>query len=234
MSRIVDTRPDTRPATRPATGSDSTDRAARDAGTDPTSAPRERNPRGQGDHLRVELLDAATELMAEKGDIETISLRSIAARAGVSPTAVYRHFDDHLDLLRAAVEHCWAEFERAFLDADDGVSDPYERLRRSGDAYVRFAIEQPGKYHVLFSNKIDVEFEGRPIGVSAFEMLVDKVAAILRERDDDRDPRFVAVQVHTWIHGIVDLIGRHADFEWPAIDVLLDDLQARLGLSPPS
>jgi AcrR family transcriptional regulator len=197
------------------------------------TAARPRNPRGEGERLRVELLDAAAELMAETGDIDAVSLRAIAARAGVSPTAVYRHFDDHLSLLRAAVEHCWAEFVRAFVEADEGVTDPFERLRRSGAAYVRFAMEQPGKYHVLFSNKIDAEFEGDPVGTSAFDMLVDKVTAILAALDDPRDPRFVAVQVFTWMHGIVDLVGRHGDFDWPPIELLLDDLRVRLGLAPP-
>lgn len=172
--------------------------------------------------------------MAEKGDIDAISLRAIAARAGVSPTAVYRHFDDHHDLLRAAVDHCWSEFAQAFVDADEGITDPFERLRTSGDAYVRFAMEQAGKYHVLFSNKIDLAHDGHPVGISAFEMLVEKVTAILDVLGDDRDPRFVAVQVHTWMHGIVDLIGRHQDFDWPPVDVLLDDLVVRLGLAPRS
>jgi AcrR family transcriptional regulator len=220
MSRTVADRPADRPASADVTEPD-------------TPTVRERNPRGHGDHLRIELLDAAAELMAEKGDVDAISLRAIAARAGVSPTAVYRHFDDHLDLLRAAVVYCWEEFERALVESDAGLTDPYDRLRASGDAYVRFAMEQSGKYHVLFSNKIDVQFEGTPVGVSTFEMLVDKVATILQAREDDRDPRFVAVQVHTWMHGIVDLIGRHGDFEWPPPEVLLTDLQERLGLSRP-
>ncbi len=192
---------------------------------------RQRNRRGEGDRLRVELLDAATELMAEKGDLDAVSLRAIAGRAGVSPTAVYRHFDDHLSLLRAAVEHCWHEFEDALEDAADRSDDPYERFRLSGDAYVRFATEQPGKYHVLFSNKIDVGGPERSVGESAFDHLVDKVAAILRDRQDDRDPRFVALQVHTWIHGMVDLCGRHEDLGWPPMELMLDQLAERLGLT---
>lgn len=194
---------------------------------------RPRSPRGEGDRLRLDLLDAAAELMAEKGDIDAVSLRAIAARAGVSPTAVYRHFDDHHDLLRAAVDHCWAEFAQAFIDADHGITDPFARLRASGDAYVRFAMEQAGKYHVLFSNKIDLAHDGHPVGISAFEMLVEKVTDILRVLDDPRDPHFVAVQVHTWMHGIVDLIGRHQDFDWPPTEVLLDDVVVRLGLAAP-
>ena len=49
---------------------------------------------------------------------------------------------------------------------------------------------------------------------------------------DDRDPFFVAVQVHTWIHGIVDLVGCHPDALWPEMDSLLDGLSAALRLDP--
>lgn len=192
--------------------------------------PRSRNPRGEGDRLRTELLDAATELMAEKGDIAAVSLRAIAARAGVSPAAVYRHFDDHLSLLRAAVDDCWEQFENALAEGIAATDDPYERLRRCGDAYVAFAMGRPGQYHVLFSNRIDVGYEGRTVGDSAFDHLVGIVADILDANGDDRDARFVAVQLHTWIHGTVDLIARHADFGWPPIDDLLDEMAARLGL----
>lgn len=195
---------------------------------------RERYPRGEGDRLRLDLLDAAADLMAETGDIEQVSLRAIAHRAGVSPTAVYRHFDDHMSLLTDAVAYCWAEFEAALgaaFDGPDAPIDPTERLRACGDAYVRFAGEQTGKYHVLFSNKIDIgdAFE-RNVGDSAFEMLVRLVDDVLHANGDDRDAVFVAVQVHTWIHGIVDLTCRHPDFEWPPVPVLLDEMLPRLDL----
>ncbi len=194
--------------------------------------PRTRNPRGEGDRLRTELLDAATDLMAEHGDIAKVSLRAIAARAGVSPTAVYRHFDDHLSLLRAAVDDCWEQFEQALATAAASTDDPYESLRRSGDAYVHFATERPGEYYVLFSNRIDVAYEGHNVGDSAFDHLVDLVAAILDANGDARDARFVAVQVHTWIHGIVDLTCRHDEFDWPSSGELLDELLVRLALVP--
>jgi AcrR family transcriptional regulator len=193
---------------------------------------RKRNPRGRGDRLRVDLLDAAAELMAEKGDVDAISLRAVAARAGVSPTAVYRHFDDHLDLLRAAVVHCWSGFDDAMTAAESDALDPYERFDAMGRAYVEFAMTEPGKYHVLFSNKIDVDMGGRSVGETTFERLVGAVDAILTDRSDARDARFVAVQVHTWIHGIVDLIGRHQNLDWPSVDALVDDLAVRLGLTP--
>ena len=73
-----------------------------DAASDSTETPAgRRSARGEGDKLRAELLDAPT--MATHGDIDSISLRAVARRAGVPATAVSRHFDNHLDLLREAV-----------------------------------------------------------------------------------------------------------------------------------
>ena len=196
---------------------------------------RARNPRGEGDRLRLDLLDAAAELIAETGDVEKVSLRSVAHRVGVSPTAVYRHFDDHRSLLRAAVTHCWGEFAAALATAMQTSDDPHQRLRAMGTEYTRFAAEQHGKYTVLFSNTVDLRDDaGDSFGEDAFSMLVGLVRAILDANDDDRDPYFVAVEVHTWIHGIVDLTCRNPTMDWPTLDELLDDMLVRLGLTASS
>ncbi|MEZ5166759.1 MAG: TetR/AcrR family transcriptional regulator [Acidimicrobiales bacterium] len=191
------------------------------------TAERSRNPRGEGSRLRGDLLDAAADLIAETGDV--VSLRAIAARAGVSPTAVYAHFDDHLELLRAAVVHCWEEFAATLAAGVDGIADPFEAFRASGQAYLRFAEEQPGKYRVLFANQVDLGVD-KAVGAAAFDHLVAGVTAVLEARRDPRDPYFVAIQVHTWTHGIVDLTLRHEPPGWPTRQELFDDLAVRLGL----
>lgn len=209
----------------------------------PQPAERQRYARGEGDRLRDDLLGAATELMAETGSIEGISLRAVARRAGVSPTAVYRHFDDHLDLLRESVAQCWRNFYETMVAARDSSTDPYVAFRAAGDEYVRFAMEHQGQYRVLFSNRIHLDLtdldlpnsmeppdEMSEAGMSAFQVLVDLVSAILERNGDDRDAFFVAVQVHTWIHGMVDLVGCHPDAPWPDMEPMLDGLSAALGL----
>ncbi len=208
-------------------------------------AERQRYARGEGDKLRRDLIDAATELMAEYGTIDGISLRAVARRAGVSPTAVYRHFDDHLDLLRESVGECWKHFYEIMIEAAESSDDPFVAFRAAGDGYVRFAMEHQGQYRILFSNRIhldlsDVELpnsmaapgDTSDAGMSAFQVLVGLVSAILERNDDDRDPFFVAVQVHTWIHGMVDLVGCHPDVPWPEMSSLLDGLSAALRLDP--
>ena len=60
-------------------------------------------PAGRGYHhgnLRQALLDAALALI-EAGEEQGVSLRTVAARAGVSNAAPYRHFKDREALLAA-------------------------------------------------------------------------------------------------------------------------------------
>jgi AcrR family transcriptional regulator len=199
------------------------------SGSAPASA-RPRSPRGEGDTLRTDLLDAAADLIAAHGEMDAVSLRAVARRAGVSATAVYRHFDDHEELLRAAVEHCWSTFYDQLRTAAVTSDDPFESFRSMGDAYVSYAMQRPGQYRVLFSDKVALGDGKAPGGLAAFQLLVDAIAAMLDARDDPRDPFFVAVQVHTWIHGIVDLCGSHPSMPWPETAVLLDGLSDALRL----
>ena len=60
---------------------------------------RARNPRGTGEKLRAELLDAADALLVESGDPAKVTVRGVAATVGVAPNAVYLHFADREALL---------------------------------------------------------------------------------------------------------------------------------------
>lgn len=204
----------------------------------PSGTPRQRYARGEGDRLRDDLLEAAAELMATHGSVDLVTLRAVARRAGVSPTAVYRHFDDHLDLLRESVQFCWANFNAALSGSFAPDDDPFEAFHACGEAYCQFAFEKQGQYRVLFSNRIELDPgpDGAEVGGSmeTFQLLVDLVARMLAELGDDRDPFFVAVQVHTWIHGIVDICGNDDTAPWPSLEDQLDGLAASLGLQPPA
>lgn len=194
------------------------------------AATRQRNAKGHGDQLRIDLLDAAAELMAERGSVDGISLRAVARRTGVSATAVYRHFEDHTELLQASVLHCWAGFLAALQAAAHAGTDPFDSLERCGVAYADFALDRPGQYRVMFSNCIEIEHETSVVANATFQLLVDLVHAVLGELGDDRSTLTVAVQVHTWIHGIVDLSSSHPDIAWPPVAEQLGGLQRALGL----
>jgi AcrR family transcriptional regulator len=152
---------------------------------------RARNPRGEGERLRAELLEATVDLIAETGSIDDVSLRAAAKRAGVSPTAVYQHFEDRDALVEAAVVSCWHDFRTAFLQALE-QPDPFSRLRAGGALYVQFALEHPRQYAVMIT-ETDRLPGATPIGLETFEGLVVMVKEILDANGDDRDPTFVAI-----------------------------------------
>ena len=102
-----------------------------------------------------------------------------------------------------------------------------------GQRYVSFAMNESGKYRVMFSNQIDPAGRKGPTAMNAFGVLVELVAEMLARRDDPRDPFFVSTQVHTWIHGMVHLCANHPEMPFPSVDELLAELPGHLGLVRP-
>lgn len=204
---------------------------------------RPRNPRGEGAHLRADLLDAATRLLSSTGNPESVSIRAVAKEAGVSATAAYRHFADRDDLMAAACEHLFDLFTALLLDATAGVEDPFERLWLGGEAYIRYAEADGGLYRALFSNPLHLDIDitdETAAGTTAFTVLVGMVQDCLDAGAPARGPgggpadaSYLAFQVWSWMHGLVDLRITHPSLPWPDSLQLLDDIRNTLGLVPP-
>lgn len=106
--------------------------------------------------LRNALLRAAAEL-AESDGPEAVTIRSAARRVGVTPTAAYRHFSGHQELLAAVRAEAMASLGRAirhYLDrlseSGDPVLDAVRRSAATGRGYVRFAVSEPGLFRTAF------------------------------------------------------------------------------------
>lgn len=65
------------------------------------SRPRGRPPKSDNPSTRDRLLDAAADACVELG-FDGVTLAAVAARAGVTPAAVYNHFTDKAELLYSA------------------------------------------------------------------------------------------------------------------------------------
>jgi AcrR family transcriptional regulator len=191
-----------------------------------TTPLRRRNPRGEGGRLREHLLDAAGELLRERGDARAVSVRAVTARAGVSPSALYLHFAGVEELLSAVLDRSFAELRR-YLHAAERAheGDPDAQLLAMGHAYLAFALERPGQYATIFGARHEKGAGGidPALGDAAFDDLVRAVARCLRA-GDERDPHAVAASVWVEMHGMVTL--RHAlpTFPWPPIDTMLEEV----------
>ena len=84
------------------------------------------------------------------GDTGRLSIRAVAAEAGVTPPAVYRVLPDRRALVRAALEACFDRFAAHLAQASQGVASPFEALRQRCRAYVAFGASQPHLYRVMF------------------------------------------------------------------------------------
>ncbi|HLJ58292.1 MAG TPA: TetR/AcrR family transcriptional regulator [bacterium] len=113
---------------------------------------RSRRPYHHGD-LRQALLRAATDIVAEVGP-RGFTLREVARRAGVSHNAPYRHFRDKEELVAAVAAEGFRELTQAMLDAAASQPTALDRLRRSGLAYVAFALRRPEHFTVMFDTPV--------------------------------------------------------------------------------
>ena len=193
------------------------------------SSPSTRRPRarrGEGELLRAEILAAAERLLIQTGDEGAVSIRAIADAAGVTPPSIYLHFADKTELFNAVCEARFADFDRYLEEAAAGVADPLEALWARGRAYVRFGLDNPEHYRILFMTRRVADpspgnVDNLP-GLTAFSHLVEDVA---RGIDSGAlapgDPFLVATGLWSAVHGITSLLIARPDFPWPDVDRLL-------------
>lgn len=99
--------------------------------------------------FRKRAVRAATRLFAERG-YQGVTLRSLAKALGVSPMTPYRYFENKAELFAMVRTQAFRRFAEAQRDAVGEVDDPEESLRLLGAAYVRFALEEPDAYRIMF------------------------------------------------------------------------------------
>jgi AcrR family transcriptional regulator len=96
---------------------------------------------------RTEILAAARRAFEEAGETG-LSVRDVAARVGLTPMAIYRHFENRQALLDALVLEAIDEWRRRV--ASIAPCAPLEWLQKIGDAYLDFALRQPRKFEAAF------------------------------------------------------------------------------------
>ena len=118
----------------------------------PEPAPR-RASYHHGD-LRSALIDAAVELISERG-VSGFSLAEAGRRVGVSAAAPYRHFAEREALLAAVAVRALTEFGTLVVGAAPPELPPERRLAALGAAYVRFAGQHRALFETIFAAGVD-------------------------------------------------------------------------------
>ncbi|MEU2438349.1 TetR/AcrR family transcriptional regulator [Streptomyces rubradiris] len=150
--------------------------------------------------LRAACLRAARELLEEDGS-SGLSLRAVARRAGVSATAPYRHYADRDALVSAVAAEGYRELAGYLTDAHPAPSTPDE-LAAVAVAYVRFAVEHPALFRVMFAEPCDPANEER---VAATAAISEYVRDIVRATFPGVDADALSTAVWALVHGLAFL-----------------------------
>jgi AcrR family transcriptional regulator len=169
---------------------------------------RRRAPRGSGDLLRDEILDAATELLLETGHAKAVSIRSVARRVGVTPPSIYLHFEDKDALLDAVCARYFVKLDQEMQRVAIGQPSNVEVLQAQGLAYVRFATQTPELYRIAtmgeWRSGSDVD---AALASSAFEHMRAAVHALMDEGSFPLgDATTVALELWSAAHGVASLL----------------------------
>jgi AcrR family transcriptional regulator len=170
------------------------------------AAVRPRKKRGDRYHhgdLRRALLEEALRTIQTDG-VESLTLRAVGERLGVSRTALYRHFSGKQALLASVGREGFRMLRMALTDAWERHGRGRPGFEAMGSAYIRFAVEHSSHYRVMFGRFVesctkDPEFVQE--AGAAFQVLVDALveqqqAGLVRRDDPVTQARFVWSVVH--------------------------------------
>lgn len=167
----------------------------------------------QGYHhgdLRNALVSEGLKLLEQEGHPD-FTLRDLARRVGVSAAAPYAHFADKTSLLAAIATAGFSRLNAALEAAIRNDSNLAEQFLHMGSAYVRFGIEHPALYKLMFTSedlsaRCDEYPELQAAGDAAFGSLTAMLERMQRsEFLQAGDPQTSALSVWAQVHGLTSL-----------------------------
>ena len=165
-------------------------------------------------NLRQALIDAALELIELRGPTG-FTLSEAAKQAGVTPAAVYRHFEGREDLIAEAARQGYEIFADLMEHAyQKGQPSALAAFSATGRAYLAFAREYPGHYIAMFESGISVNRtpELAAIAARANEVLEKAATDLSQHIPAAKRPPASMFSAHIWAmsHGVVELFARNS------------------------
>ncbi|MEP4198093.1 MAG: TetR/AcrR family transcriptional regulator [Aliishimia sp.] len=165
-------------------------------------------------NLRSALLDAALTLIEQKGPTG-FTLSEAAKTAGVTPAAVYRHFEGREDLIAEAAQQGYEIFADLMDHAyQSGQPSALAAFEATGRAYLAFARKFPGHYIAMFESGISVNRSPELAAASTrANAVLERAASDLSQHiPADKRPPASMFSAHIWAlsHGVVELFARNS------------------------
>jgi AcrR family transcriptional regulator len=165
-----------------------------------------RRPRTPSSDIERELISAAEAVLIREGP-GAVTVRAVAAQAGIAPMGVYNRLGGKDGLVDALLIRGFDGLRAAITGGDE--PDLRERLRGCGLRYRRFALTNRHYYAIMFEGALPHDFDSPQVAehaMAAFDALVRHVemaaaAGAIRAPE----PRETAQQIWSTVHGAVTL-----------------------------
>jgi AcrR family transcriptional regulator len=194
-------------------------------------------------NLRQELVEAALRLIEARGP-QGFTLSEAAKQAGVTPAAVYRHFEGREDLIAEGARQGYEIFADVMQHAyETGQPSALAAFEATGRAYLAFARRYPGHYIAMFESGISIQRtpELAAAAARAWGVLQRAAEELSQHIPPEKRPPPAMFSAHVWAmsHGVVELFARNSpgtQSPFPPEDLLETGIGIYLrglGLIPP-
>lgn len=158
--------------------------------------------------IRQTLIQGALSLYLEEG-MESLSLRQIAKRVGLSHTVGYRYFANKEALVAEMRRACILEFKAAAIPSTaSDESDPIARIRAALMSLLEFGSTQPAKYRLIFSDSQPDLTEYPSLLAQRWEVFascVDLVQDAIDQKHMQGDALMFSHGLWSLLHGMLSL-----------------------------
>lgn len=183
----------------------------------------------KGAATREAIVAAAEELLLEHASEEAVSIRAVADAVGLTPPAIYRHFEDKHHLLFEVCNRQFLRMAEEVARTAPAGDDPLAAIAAAARAYARFGLENPEHYRVMFMGHADhtpeMYADEKVLETGSFGYVVQLAqaaidAGLLRPELDDATR--LAHTLWATVHGIVSLAVAKPNLPAPPVDEQLD------------
>ena len=153
------------------------------------------------------ILEAARDLLAH-GGLDALSMRAVAAKVGLSATAIYHWFEGKEDLVDRVVLHGFQRSEAYMWKAIEALPvGSMDRVAALGEAYIRFALENREYFKIIFAIQTPAprHIEDVP-GQGGYRVLRQCVVEAMEAGNIRRaEPDIVVLYLWSLVHGLVTI-----------------------------
>jgi len=163
--------------------------------------------------LKNLIVDAAMSIYLEEG-IDHLSVRNIAKRIDYSPTTLYLYFKDKDHLFLELHDRAFGILNERF-QAQLEIQDPSVRLLKLGESYIRFGVENPELYDLIFIMRAPMQVllnddcQEWKQGQGTFSILHDTVKECIEQGQlPSGSSEVLSISIWAHVHGLVSLAVR--------------------------